>query len=238
MIINSVESKIKDKLKRITFLRNMVYCYRDIKTKKQYSLMKKLNPGTIFEKGSEVKKGAFAKNCYLGAYSRVGMGGLLGNVMVGNFTHFAPDVIVGPRNHIYTNFTIGDFIYSYEEFAEHYALFAGKDGRKYGTRIGNDVWIGQRAVIMPRVDIGDGAIIAAGCIVTKSVPAYSIVGGVPGRIIGWRFDEKTVKKILAIRWWDWDIEEIIDRRSELESLVGFDIDRYWKSYMRIKEKMV
>ena len=74
--------------------------------------------------------------------------------------------------------------------------------------IGNDVWIGGNVVILPGVHIGDGAVLAAGAVVTKDVEPYAIVGGVPAKVIKYRFDENTIDKFLKIKWWDWDIEEI------------------------------
>ncbi|MBD2328712.1 CatB-related O-acetyltransferase [Alkalinema sp. FACHB-956] len=76
------------------------------------------------------------------------------------------------------------------------------------TVIGNDVWIGYESVIMPGVQIGDGAVIAAKSVVVKEVPPYTIVGGNPARPIRQRFSEAEVAKLLEIRWWDWDIETI------------------------------
>lgn len=74
--------------------------------------------------------------------------------------------------------------------------------------IGNDVWIGYEAVILSGVTIGDGAIIGARAVVTKDVPPYTIVGGVPAKPIRKRFDEETVAQLLALRWWDWDRDKI------------------------------
>ncbi|HBP43718.1 MAG TPA: acetyltransferase [Clostridiales bacterium] len=74
--------------------------------------------------------------------------------------------------------------------------------------IGNDVWIGYEAVIMPGVKIGDGAIIATRAVVTKDVPPYTIVGGVPARPIKKRFDDNTIDKLLKIKWWNWSKEKI------------------------------
>ena len=74
--------------------------------------------------------------------------------------------------------------------------------------IGNDVWIGYHATIMQGVTIGDGAIVGARAVVTKDVPPYAIVGGVPARILKYRFDESTRKKLLVLKWWDWDPEKI------------------------------
>jgi len=76
------------------------------------------------------------------------------------------------------------------------------------TRVGNDVWIGYRATIMPGVTIGDGAVVATAAVVTRDVPAYAIVGGNPAGVIRPRFDAETVERLQAIAWWDWDAEKV------------------------------
>ncbi len=79
---------------------------------------------------------------------------------------------------------------------------------KGDTVIDNDVWIGYEAVILSGVTIGDGAIIGTRAVVTKDVPPYTIVGGIPAKPIRKRFDETTIKRLEALRWWDWDYEKI------------------------------
>lgn len=74
--------------------------------------------------------------------------------------------------------------------------------------IGNDVWIGYEAVIMQGVHIGDGAIIGTRALVTKDVPPYTIVGGVPAKPIRRRYDEATIQKLQALKWWDWPDEKV------------------------------
>lgn len=76
--------------------------------------------------------------------------------------------------------------------------------------IGNDVWIGANVCIMPGVHIGDGAVVAAGAVVSKDVAPYAIVGGVPAKMIRYRFDNETIKKMLQIKWWKWSHEKIED----------------------------
>jgi acetyltransferase-like isoleucine patch superfamily enzyme len=93
--------------------------------------------------------------------------------------------------------------------------------------IGNDVWVGAGAIILSGVSIGDGAIVAAGAVVTKDVPAYSIVGGNPARLIRFRFSEDQIAKLLSIGWWNWSEEKI---RKNIDAFYGSAdefIQRFW-----------
>lgn len=92
---------------------------------------------------------------------------------------------------------------------------------KGDIRVGHDVWIGRNATIMPGVTIGDGAIIAAQSVVTKNVEPYTIVGGNPAVRIRKRFSDETIKELLNIKWWDWDIERI---SAHIDSIVNGDIE--------------
>lgn len=83
--------------------------------------------------------------------------------------------------------------------------------------VGNDVWIGYEAVILAGVTIGDGAVVATRSVVTRDVPPYTIVGGVPAKPIRKRFDEETVHSLLELRWWDWPTERI---RANLDAIQG------------------
>ncbi len=93
------------------------------------------------------------------------------------------------------------------------------------TAIGNDVWIGREAVIMPGVNVGDGAIIGAHAVVSRQVPPYAVVVGNPARVVRHRFDDETISALLAIRWWDWPVEHImrnvaVIRSADLAALRG------------------
>ena len=90
------------------------------------------------------------------------------------------------------------------------------------TLVGNDVWLGYDSLIMPGLQIGDGAIVATRAVVTKDVPPYAIVGGNPARVIRTRFDDPTIAALLQIRWWDWDSAKIT---RNLPAIMGTDIGR-------------
>lgn len=92
---------------------------------------------------------------------------------------------------------------------------------KGNTVIGNDVWIGYEALIMPGVQVGDGAIIAARSVVTSNVPPYTIVGGNPAKPIRQRFDDAVVQALLTVAWWNWDIAKIT---RNLEKIVAADLE--------------
>lgn len=86
---------------------------------------------------------------------------------------------------------------------------------KGDTVVGNDVWIGQHVTVMPGVQIGDGAIIAANSVVVKDIPAYSIAGGNPRQVIRKRFDDDLIAYLLAIKWWDWSADKIFRNMAAL-----------------------
>jgi acetyltransferase-like isoleucine patch superfamily enzyme len=77
--------------------------------------------------------------------------------------------------------------------------------------VGNDVWIGRRSLILANVRIGDGAVVAAGSVVTRDVEPYTVVGGVPAQMIKRRFSDSQIDELLRIRWWDWPEERIINK---------------------------
>jgi virginiamycin A acetyltransferase len=91
---------------------------------------------------------------------------------------------------------------------------------KGDTRVGNDVWIGYGATILPGVTIGNGAVIGSLSVVAGDVPPYAIVVGNPARVIRNRFDDATIARLLALRWWDWDIERITQK---VRAIAGTDL---------------
>jgi len=127
---------------------------------------------------------------------------VIGNVHIGKYCAIARNVVFQGRNHYMHKAGIQRRFYR-EIIGEELGQVS-----KGPIIVGNDVWIGTRAIILSDVKIGDGAIIGAGAVVTKDVQPYEIVGGVPARHLKWRFPEHIRKQLLEIRWWDWDDEKI------------------------------
>jgi virginiamycin A acetyltransferase len=136
-------------------------------------------------------------------------------LIIGKFCMIASDVqfIMNGANHLtdaVTSYPFAIFGQGWEDAME------GKQyPHKGDTVIGNDVWIGHRAVIMPGITIGDGAIIGAYAVVTKDVAPYAIVGGNPAKEIRKRFEEIVVEQLLNIQWWNWEIDKITQHVTDL-----------------------
>ncbi|MDO8675146.1 MAG: CatB-related O-acetyltransferase [Candidatus Omnitrophota bacterium] len=156
---------------------------------------------SIFKKYHGVEIGAYS---YGGCFdpNKVPSG-----TKIGRFCSFADEVMIIPTDHLVSAVSTHPFL-----FKPHLG-FIEKDPRPaHDLEIGNDVWVGYRAVILPGVRrIGDGAILAAGCVVTKDVPAYAVMAGVPARVIKYRFNETIVKRLLEVRWWNWPAEKIFSK---------------------------
>lgn len=141
-------------------------------------------------------------------------------LIIGKFVQIAHGVqfITSSANHQMDGFSTYPFSVFGSPWSESYEA---KWPNKGDNVIGNDVWLGHEALIMPAVSIGDGAIIASRSVVTKNVPAYTIVAGNPAKIIRKRFDDETIAKLLEIKWWDWPIGTIT---THIQHIVAGDID--------------
>lgn len=143
----------------------------------------------------------------IGDYSFIGTRTILGPapINIGRYCSIGREVIIGPNSHPIDTASTSSVFYS-----PNWGRL--EDGRKtYNQRkvvIGNDVWIGMRAIIMPGLTIGDGAIVASGSIVTHDVERYTIVAGVPAKIVRMRFSKDLISKLIKECWWENDFEHL------------------------------
>lgn len=157
----------------------------------------------------------FAERCFLYHHTAID-----DKLLIGRFCAIAHGVrfIMNAANHPLggiSTYPFAIFGEGWEDDSEDW-----RDGLRGDTYIGNDVWIGARATIMPGVCIGDGAVIAAEAVVAKDVPAYAVLAGNPGRVVKIRFSKDEVSRLLAIAWWNWRPEKIT---ANLAAIRGGDI---------------
>ena len=147
-------------------------------------------------------------------------------LIIGKFCQIATGVrfIMNGSNHAMNGFSTYPFKVFGQSWAEKDPMQVVSKGN---TVIGNDVWIGNCATIMQGVKIGDGAIIGTNSLVTKDVEPYTIVGGNPAKEIRKRFDDETIQMLLALKWWDWDVQKITDN---LETITSGKIDKLKRIY--------
>jgi phosphonate metabolism protein (transferase hexapeptide repeat family) len=177
------------------------------------------------------------KACRLGRYASIGERVILREVTVGDFSYFerhaeAIYTTIGKFCSIAANSRINALEHPSERLTQHkvsyrpneYFRWLGVDAafrerrQARSVTIGHDVWIGHGAVIMPRVTIGNGAIIGANAVVTRDVPAYAIIAGVPARQLRRRFAADIAARIESLAWWDWTPERLARAVPDMQAL--------------------
>ena len=145
----------------------------------------------------------------LGAYSYVGHNCTVNDTEIGKFCSIANDCLIGASGHPVQWVSTSPAFHTAKNVLGK-SFSENRFSVRETTTIGNDVWLGARVIVKSGIHIGNGAVIGAGSIVTKDVPAYEIWAGNPAKRIRERFDSQTAKKIEASVWWDWSKEKLCE----------------------------
>ena len=163
-------------------------------------------------------------NSELDSYSYLGKNCIIQNASIGKFCSIASDVLIGLGKHPMELTSTSTLFYRTKNTLGLRLIEKDYDFQEYkNIEIGNDVWIGTRAILMDGIKVGHGAIIAASSVVTKDVPPYAIVAGVPAKVIKYRFSEDKIEKLLITKWWNWSFDEIKLRLTEFNSDQNVDL---------------
>ncbi|ADC86478.1 MULTISPECIES: CatB-related O-acetyltransferase [Staphylococcus] len=173
---------------------------------------------STFKGNNYVDRFCKIRNSTIGKYSYIGFGSDFNHVEIGNYCSISSDVKMGLGKHPLEFFSSSPIFYSNNNpFGIKEAYFKFDDSPNK-TIVGHDVWIGANVIVLDGIQIGNGAVIAAGAIVTRNVEPYEIVGGVPAKTIKKRFDDETINKLLESKWWLMSPNELKSKNFSLTNL--------------------
>ena len=194
--------------------------------------MPKLSPTEPFvHPGCQIVNSTFGRYCEVGEGSRVLNSTFedyaycdrlsdIANTTVGKFANIAAMTRIGPTDHPMDHASLHHFLYRsayyWDDVADDADFMAHRASRR--TVIGPDTWLGHGVIVKPEVTIGAGAVIASGAVVTKDVPPYMIVAGLPAQPMRPRFAPGIVDRLMALAWWDWDHDRLRAALMDFRSL--------------------
>lgn len=148
------------------------------------------------------------RDSQIGKYTYISEGAVISQTSIGRFCSIGPNLLSGWGVHPLNGISTSPMFYSTKKQNGFSLSLTDKIEERKPIVIGNDVFIGANVTILDGVTIGDGAVIGAGCMVSKDIPPYAVVAGVPMKTIRYRFDEDKIKALLENQWWNWPDEEL------------------------------
>ena len=199
-------------------------------THKYISLLAFWDSRTVFSKTSALGSYSRCYNVRIGKYSSLRGKSKAANCIIGKYSVIAKESEIGLGVHPTDYLTCHSIFYTNSPWGFHPEWVKSIEDIVRISHIGNDVWIGAKSIVMDGVSIGDGAIVAAGSVVTKDVPPFAVVGGVPAKIIKYRFSQEVIDRLEEIQWWNLPDEEITKRIDlfHIKNPTLEDINRYFK----------
>lgn len=167
------------------------------------------NKKTIIHPHVHILENCIINDSEVHSYSYLGKNCLIQNATIGKFCSIANDVSIGLGNHPLDYFSTSPLLYRKQNTFNINLVEYDLQFEEYlPVSIGNDVWIGSRSIILGGISIGNGSVIAANSVVTKDVAPYAVIGGVPAKLIKYRFSEKKIDDLNNGKWWDMDLIKI------------------------------
>ena len=184
----------------------------------------------VFGRFTIVGVRAVLAECELGDYSYFSRGGEAIYTTVGKFTSIGANVRFNALDHPTHRISQHNMTFRPNEFFVGAKIDKAFREFRQSQRVivGNDVWVGHGAIILPGITIGHGAVIAAGAVVTKNVDPYAIVAGVPAKRIKWRFKKSIRERIIALGWWDWEHDKLAAAISDMQALSTEEFLKKWE----------
>jgi acetyltransferase-like isoleucine patch superfamily enzyme len=207
-----------------------VFAKNDIKG---FSLVKSQKINFKLSKKSRIGTPYIIRNVNVDDYTYIGTNSNINNTVIGKFCSIGPNLCCGMGIHPITGISTSPSFYSTTGQNGTSFVIESSAVEAKETVIKNDVFIGVNVTLLDGVKIGNGAVVAAGSVVTKDVPPYAVVGGVPAKIIKFRFDDSTVEKLQQTEWWNTDLEML-----QIVEKYFYDITEFLKEFNKeyIKQK--
>jgi phosphonate metabolism protein (transferase hexapeptide repeat family) len=196
-------------------------------------------PKTSRDGAPRVHPTAEIRDCVFGKFTVVGVRAVLAEVVLGDYSYFSRGgeaiyTTVGKFTSIGANVRFNALDHPMHRISQHNITYrpneyftGGKIDKNFRefrqskrVTVGNDVWVGHGAIVMPGISIGHGAVIAAGAVVTKDVEPYAVVAGVPAKRIKWRFETSIRDGLMALAWWDWDLDTLAKAIPDMQALTA------------------
>jgi len=177
---------------------------------------------TIIGLHSHIYDNSIVNHSNIGNYSYIDHNALLQYATIGNYCSISNYVTIGLGIHPLNLFSTSPLFYKKRNVFKLDLINEDLGFPEYKpTVIGSDVWIGSKVTVMGGVNVGHGSTIASGAVVTKDIPPYAIVGGVPAKVIKYRFTEEVIEKLLLTKWWEKSAEEVYLIKDELADAISF-----------------
>lgn len=185
-------------------IKQFIYSLRQLFFKRNNAFNSSCNN---FSKLANINSSTELYKTSVGDFSYIGRNSIISHTNIGKYCSLGPNLVIGFGDHP-TNLVSTSPVFYQSTTSFNIKPKEDKFFGHQAVNIGNDVWIGANCVVRNGIKIGDGAIIGAGAVITKDVPPYAIVVGVPGRVLKYRFENEIIEELLLLKWWNWDLARI------------------------------